>query len=270
MEVSIVFHSYISQVPICILRRHVFRDLRPYICTFSDCLAPNKQYLTRHDWFYHGQQMHRWQWVCSKECQSTFPTKGLMMEHLRLDHSNSVSSEQFSTMVAICERPIDDNEILACPLCPNKLNLGRLKNYIAEYLKSIALFVLPAGIDGEDVNSRDAAATDSSDKHGGTDTISTLSSLGFSQHEENTQSPHEFLHFTRTKEIQPQEKCETWLSEEAAPITEPAMIAEVGQKLPKLYDKSKIFDLEDEARKLREMINQKEAAKRGRLNASSL
>lgn len=38
-----------------------------------------------------------------------------------------------------------------------------------------------------------------------------------------------------------------------------------GQKLPELYDKSKILKLEDEARKLRDIIHQKESAKRSRI-----
>ncbi|KAF2710927.1 hypothetical protein K504DRAFT_375533, partial [Pleomassaria siparia CBS 279.74] len=38
-----------------------------------------------------------------------------------------------------------------------------------------------------------------------------------------------------------------------------------GQKAPELYDKSKILKLEEEARRLREMIDTKEAAKRQRL-----
>lgn len=38
-----------------------------------------------------------------------------------------------------------------------------------------------------------------------------------------------------------------------------------GQKAPELYDKSKILKLEEEARKLREMIDKKEDAKRQKL-----
>lgn len=38
-----------------------------------------------------------------------------------------------------------------------------------------------------------------------------------------------------------------------------------GQKAPELYDKSKILKLEEEARKLREMIDRKEDAKRQKL-----
>lgn len=38
-----------------------------------------------------------------------------------------------------------------------------------------------------------------------------------------------------------------------------------GQKMPELYDKSKILKLEEEARKLRELIDKKEDAKREKL-----
>ena len=38
-----------------------------------------------------------------------------------------------------------------------------------------------------------------------------------------------------------------------------------GQRAPEVYDKSKILKLEEEARKLRELIDKKEDAKRARL-----
>ncbi|KGO45689.1 Tetratricopeptide-like helical [Penicillium expansum] len=40
-------------------KRHVFRDLRPYICTFEDCQNGGKLYVSRHDWIYHELQIHR-------------------------------------------------------------------------------------------------------------------------------------------------------------------------------------------------------------------
>ncbi|KAK8003110.1 hypothetical protein PG989_002829 [Apiospora arundinis] len=40
-------------------KRHVFRDLRPYTCTFSGCTNPERLYATRRDWVYHEMQMHR-------------------------------------------------------------------------------------------------------------------------------------------------------------------------------------------------------------------
>ncbi|KAL3477454.1 hypothetical protein BJX99DRAFT_226268 [Aspergillus californicus] len=40
-------------------KRHVFRDLRPYVCTFTECQNAEKLYATRHEWLYHEMQMHR-------------------------------------------------------------------------------------------------------------------------------------------------------------------------------------------------------------------
>lgn len=39
-------------------RRHVFRDLRPYSCTFPDCDNAGKLYVRRHECINHEMQMH--------------------------------------------------------------------------------------------------------------------------------------------------------------------------------------------------------------------
>lgn len=39
-------------------RTHVFRDLRPYICTFEDCKDPDQQYDTLSDWIAHEISRH--------------------------------------------------------------------------------------------------------------------------------------------------------------------------------------------------------------------
>ncbi|EXJ84282.1 hypothetical protein A1O3_04949 [Capronia epimyces CBS 606.96] len=38
--------------------RHVFRDLRPYLCVFPDCSTPSQLYDRRRDWFLHLQTNH--------------------------------------------------------------------------------------------------------------------------------------------------------------------------------------------------------------------
>ena len=54
-------------------RRHFFRDLRPYVCTFDSCTEPNRLFETRHDWFDHEVRYHRREWYCV-ECDFAFPT----------------------------------------------------------------------------------------------------------------------------------------------------------------------------------------------------
>ena len=129
-------------------RRHIFRDLRPYVCTFEDCQNPDKQYITRHDWIYHETQMHRRQWTCV-EHKSNYPTQDLFIEHIKALHSKTVSASQLSSLVELSERPIDKMEITPCPLCPEERHLLDLQNHLAQHLESIALFILSTN-SGED------------------------------------------------------------------------------------------------------------------------
>lgn len=38
--------------------RHVFNDLMPYICVFSDCPTPHRLYESRREWYFHLQSQH--------------------------------------------------------------------------------------------------------------------------------------------------------------------------------------------------------------------
>ncbi|RYP54418.1 hypothetical protein DL768_000789 [Monosporascus sp. mg162] len=164
-------------------KRHVFRDLRPYVCTFPNCLNPDKLYLTRHDWIYHEQQMHRRKWVCARNCDQHFPTKELMVQHLYQDHSNFLSPQEMDLVIAVSERPIDETEIQPCLFCPAELSLGKLQTHTAEHLETIALFVLPTGAD-EDVGSESNKGVRDDENS----TRGMLSSVEFSRNDENEES----------------------------------------------------------------------------------
>ncbi|KAF2877446.1 hypothetical protein BDV95DRAFT_147432 [Massariosphaeria phaeospora] len=146
-------------------KRHVFRDLRPYICTFQDCHNPDKQYLTRHDWMYHEKQMHRRQWVC-EEHEQTFATSDMFLEHVSDWHTVFRSKEQEAVLLEISERQLDEMEIVACPLCPDERRLMALERHLAEHLESISLFVLPTHVedDRDNTDSKGAAGGASSSR----------------------------------------------------------------------------------------------------------
>ena len=38
--------------------RHIFKDIRPYVCVFPDCTLPEKLYDSRHEWFFHETTEH--------------------------------------------------------------------------------------------------------------------------------------------------------------------------------------------------------------------
>jgi hypothetical protein len=64
-------------------RKHVFRDIRPYVCTFKGCSQATHLFERRHDWFYHERDVHRREWVCSC-CHraKTFGSKASFRTHL--------------------------------------------------------------------------------------------------------------------------------------------------------------------------------------------
>ncbi|KAF2107478.1 hypothetical protein BDV96DRAFT_653819 [Lophiotrema nucula] len=140
-------------------KRHIFRDLRPYVCTFDDCQTPDKQYQSRHDWVYHETQMHRRQWVCEKH-HTSFATKQGFINHIIESHQGSVTQEQLPVLTEMSERAMDHMQIVSCPLCPDERQLQILHSHLGEHLEAIALFVLP-NLEAEETSGNDG---DDSDK----------------------------------------------------------------------------------------------------------
>ncbi|KAK4164375.1 hypothetical protein QBC43DRAFT_300476 [Cladorrhinum sp. PSN259] len=125
-------------------KRHVFRDLRPYVCTFTQCSNPEKLYATRREWIYHEMQMHRRQWNC-RPCNTSYPTKELMALHVRSIHEQLSDYRQLSAVLQVSEAPIDGGQEESCPFCKTQLPLSALMGHIAGHLEQLALFALPLG-----------------------------------------------------------------------------------------------------------------------------
>ncbi|CAI6287069.1 unnamed protein product [Periconia digitata] len=138
-------------------KRHMFRDLRPYSCTFSECQNPEKLYATRRDWIYHEMQMHWRQWVC-EEHGGIFHSREDALKHIAVAH-NGLSQHQTAMLIEMWERQLDNMELVSCPLCPSQRRLQIMHSHIAQHLESIALFVIP----GDD-NEEEEEETDESDE----------------------------------------------------------------------------------------------------------
>jgi len=152
----------------------VFRDLRPYVCTFEDCLNAEKLYLGRHDWTYHELQIHRRQYVC-RDCQKTFDGKTDMTRHLR-EHYAEASTTHLGIILDLCDDQVDVSSTKdSCIFCGEEHFLVALHEHVAEHMESISLFILP----GDDAQSE---AGDSNFNPGGNASarVSNASSLGFS------------------------------------------------------------------------------------------
>lgn len=128
------------------LRRHVFFDLQPYICTFSGCPQELRTFPTRKLWRDHEVGHHiKLSWACLK-CPQFFLTTDYWRTHLKESHRTNMTDQQLQVAIRVAERKTPrplQNE--SCPLCqevPGKSNRHFL-NHVAGHMEDISLAVLP-------------------------------------------------------------------------------------------------------------------------------
>ncbi|CAI7656209.1 unnamed protein product [Penicillium glandicola] len=121
---------------------HVYSDLRPYICTFGDCVKANQLYDSYTEWSEHERQFHRREWVCNV-CSCTFKSEAFFRNHLGDVHAGVLPEDQQQAMVKLSERSISSAQ--QCPLCtkPPISNQSRFQQHLARHLQQLSLFVLP-------------------------------------------------------------------------------------------------------------------------------
>ena len=62
--------------------RHVFKDIKPYVCTFSECSIPDRLYDSRREWYFHESTEHRrGDYVCSL-CKETLESSKQYERHV--------------------------------------------------------------------------------------------------------------------------------------------------------------------------------------------
>lgn len=141
---------------------HVFADLRPYICTFSDCKDELAQFTTRAAWADHEFTEHRndQTWNCP-ECSATHADASSWEQHLHNIHRRVFTGPQLlvarNAALKTYPRPIETEE---CPLC--SIILGKQRRafvkHIGRHMEEIALMALPRGTEEDSDDS--SASTD--------------------------------------------------------------------------------------------------------------
>ncbi|KAF8540095.1 hypothetical protein BDD12DRAFT_735547, partial [Trichophaea hybrida] len=121
--------------------KHVYKDLRPYVCTFPDCQRSDHLFTTRHEWFNHERQIHRREWFCSP-CQQLFPHATIFRHHIKTIHMESAGQNQLDIVVERAERAFTSAQ--TCRLCEETDIPARvIENHIGRHMRQVALFVLP-------------------------------------------------------------------------------------------------------------------------------
>ncbi|KAM7187261.1 hypothetical protein V8F33_011352 [Rhypophila sp. PSN 637] len=142
-------------------KKHVHRDLRPYVCTEAMCTKPDQQYQRRSDWLHHMQREHWKTWNCPFGCPDTFHSPKSFGEHVEKVHPSEKGAERLDTLQGLSGHVDLSKAEGQCPLCDEfRISSAKLFGaHVGTHLEQLALFALPNS--GDDAGSDEN--TDSSD-----------------------------------------------------------------------------------------------------------
>ncbi|KAH7323008.1 hypothetical protein B0I35DRAFT_192058 [Stachybotrys elegans] len=104
-------------------KKHVYGDLRPYICIEKDCRTPEVEYARRHLWIQHVKQSHWRLFYCPLGCDTTVRSPEALHSHLADRHGVG---------------NIDPRSI-----APRGTDVQEYQRHIGRHQEQIALFALP-------------------------------------------------------------------------------------------------------------------------------
>ncbi|KAE9973286.1 hypothetical protein EG327_009135 [Venturia inaequalis] len=147
-------------------KKHVFHDLKPYVCTIEDCDI--KMFSDRHAWFTHELETHRNEYHCLFCPSLSFSTVSSFKAHLLERHADQVTDAQSPAIVDVSKRSV--TRILAkdCPCCDEwaeslraanpqiagenlTVSTTQFRHHLANHLEQLALFSLPRNVNAEDI-----------------------------------------------------------------------------------------------------------------------
>jgi tetratricopeptide (TPR) repeat protein len=153
-----------------IWRKHVFRDLKPYICTFEDCDI--KLFSDRREWFEHELSYHRAQWCCDFCGKDDIRSLKVFKDHVRSRHMEGLKNDQLDALSEASRRPIDRIPASDCPFCQEweaKLRLAnpnipadeivvvtpiQFRQHVGAHMQQLALFSIPRGFLEDDAETK--------------------------------------------------------------------------------------------------------------------
>jgi hypothetical protein len=122
-------------------------DLKPYACTFKDCIRQDHLFKHRQEWFNHEWEFHRREWFCNvcpsedDEGKNTYNTKQLFREHLQSQHADLFDHSKIETVMTRCERPAITLQ-QTCPLCLDQVHPALLRRHLGKHMQQLSVFVL--------------------------------------------------------------------------------------------------------------------------------
>ena len=158
------------------IRKHLFTDLRPYVCTFEECDL--KLFADRHVWFEHELEYHRLEWCCRFCSHSPFQSQAGLKGHMLSRHPEFSSPIQLSPLLQASKQVVQSIAASACTFCDWEstlmevqeealqtetlvVTLEQFRRHVGSHMEQLALFALPRSFEDRDDNadSNEAAAT---------------------------------------------------------------------------------------------------------------
>ncbi|KAL6897542.1 hypothetical protein GGI43DRAFT_96601 [Trichoderma evansii] len=125
-------------------RAHIIRDLRPYVCTYEQCLNSEQLYDTRDDWIQHEISTHQRIFRCFDHEEEVFATLEAYEEHVEDHHKDEAASSKMAISAI-------KNFNRSCPVCSIVLgSVQKLQSHIALHLERFAMFSLPRHADNNE------------------------------------------------------------------------------------------------------------------------
>jgi hypothetical protein len=143
-------------------RRHVFADLRSYVCTYKDCDAP--YFKDMNEWFQHEMTVHRVTYKCFLCSNITCNQKDEFLSHLQRSHSEQHFDGKEQQAIELSRRSLSQIPASDCPCCsdwPARLRKRTVhssgsaannsvfispkvfKHHVGGHLEQLALFAAP-------------------------------------------------------------------------------------------------------------------------------
>ncbi|KAH8721192.1 hypothetical protein HC256_001552 [Beauveria bassiana] len=133
-------------------KRHVFRDLQPYVCLQKDCSAPDHLYPRRAHWMAHMKTEHWKICHCAFGCPGLFDSAKELQAHLQATHGQDMSDAYLASLESLSGRADAAKPRETCPLCVS-FWCGSAKKYeehVGRHLEELALFALPSAGDDDE------------------------------------------------------------------------------------------------------------------------
>ncbi|KAF2870782.1 hypothetical protein BDV95DRAFT_574620 [Massariosphaeria phaeospora] len=174
-------------------RKHVFSDLRAYVCTFPDCDAPYFGDINK--WFQHEMMFHRVDYKCFLCPNTVFYQEEKYLSHLKRKHAEILEDGEDQPGTDLARKPLAQIPASDCPCCSEWVdrlkeraiqpyNAGAndilavvptvFKRHLAGHLEQLALFAVPIGATTDGDDNSNAAIEEIESKRTDASQLSTL------------------------------------------------------------------------------------------------